>query len=163
MDHLAMAWQLRTLPKPENKKLLAFLCRAADLAGLPRTDWELEVLFVGDRAMARYNAEIVGHTGTTDVITLSYFEAECPVLPGETAVQLIVNPLAALREGGKRKNSDYATELARYLIHGLLHATGRSDLDPRSRSSMRRSELRILRHLASENLLPTEIFSSKPL
>ncbi len=159
MNHLATAWKSRPLPKPENKRLFTFLCRAADLAGLPRTDWELEVLFVNDRAMARYNEEIVGHTGTTDVITISYFEAECPVLPGETAVQLIVNPFAALREGERRKNSDYATELARYLIHGLLHATGRSDLDPKSRASMRRSELRVLRRLAAENLFPAEIFS----
>ncbi len=159
MNQLTMAWKVRPLPKPENKTLRQFLRRAADLAGLPPTDWELEVLFVDDLAMARYNEEIVGHIGTTDVITLSYFEADSPVFPGDTGIQLIVNPLAALREGEKRKNSDYSTELARYLIHGLIHATGRSDLDPKSRASMRRSELRILRRLAIENMAPHTLFS----
>ncbi|MCQ2377768.1 MAG: rRNA maturation RNase YbeY [Victivallaceae bacterium] len=158
MKNLSFSWRVRSLPAPSEKALQAFLGAAADHAGLPRTDWELEVLFVGDRAMARYNREIVGHSGTTDVITISYFEADDPVFPGETGVQLIVNPLAALREGEKRKNSGYATELARYLVHGLLHATGKSDLDPKSRAAMRRGELRVLRALAGNGWTPETLF-----
>ena len=50
------AWQTRRLPRPRRSELKALAARAAVLAGLPDTDWELDVRFVGDRAMAAANA-----------------------------------------------------------------------------------------------------------
>lgn len=108
--------------------------------------------------MAIFNEDIVGHTGTTDVITISYFDGGMPVFPGDTGIELIINPDAALREGAKRKNSDYATEMLRYFIHGLLHSAGFDDLDPVSRSRMRRRELKIMRVLAKQGFSAAELF-----
>lgn len=145
------AWEVRRLPRPKKKELSRLVERAAVLAGLPDDfDWELDVRFVGDRAMARANAEFVGHEGTTDVITFSYFDDPGSLFPGEAAVELIVCVDAALREGAARADSSYSREMALYLVHGLLHSAGEDDLSPGPRRRMRRREREVLAALEKE-------------
>lgn len=125
--------------------------RAARLAGLPDAfDWELAVRFVGDRAMAQANEEFVGHEGTTDVITFSYFDDPDSLFPGEAAVELIICVDAALREGASRSDSSYSREMVLYLVHGLLHSAGEDDLSPGPRRRMRRREREVLAVLETE-------------
>jgi probable rRNA maturation factor len=121
------------------------------LAGLPDDfDWELDVRFVGDRAMTLANREYVGHEGTTDVITFSYFDDPDSLFPGEAAVELIICIDAALREGAAREDSSYPREMALYLVHGLLHSAGEDDLSPGPRRRMRRREREVLGELEKE-------------
>lgn len=125
--------------------------RAAKLAKLPDTgDWELNICFVGDRAMTKANAEFVGHAGSTDVITFSYFDDLESVFPGEAAVELIICADAAVREGEKRVNSSYSREMVLYLVHGLLHSAGEDDLTPEARRKMRRKEREVMSKLERE-------------
>jgi len=100
--------------------------------------------------MARYNREIVGHRGTTDVITLSWFDDPEGLFPGDPELLLIVNPDAAAREGAARNDSSYAREMALYIVHGMLHAAGEDDLEESARLSMRAAEARLLAALARE-------------
>ena len=88
--------------------------------------------------MARANAEFVGHEGTTDVITFSYFD------------ELIICIDAALREGAAREDSSYSREMVLYLVHGLLHSAGEDDLSPGPRRRMRRREREVLAGLEKE-------------
>ena len=99
--------------------------------------------------------ELLGHEGTTDVITFSYFTGDDDdfILEGETAIDAVVNPDAAMREGEKRKNSCYARELALYIVHALLLSSGLDDIDPADRRRMRYHERRVLKKLQEENLL----------
>jgi len=113
-------------------------------------DWELDVRFVGDRAMTRANREFVGHEGTTDVITFSYFDDPDSLFPGEAAVELVICTDAALREGAAREDSCYSREMALYLVHGLLHSAGEDDLSPGPRRRMRRREREVLAELEKE-------------
>lgn len=113
-------------------------------------DWELDIRFVGDRAMTRANREYVGHEGTTDVITFSYFDDPESLFPGEAAVELIICIDAALREGAAREDSSYSREMALYLVHGLLHSAGEDDLSPGPRRRMRRREREVLGELEKE-------------
>lgn len=145
------AWEVRRLPRPKKKDLTRLVERAAALAGLPDDfDWELDVRFVGDRAMTRANREYVGHEGTTDVITFSYFDDPASLFPGEAAVELVICIDAALREGAARENSSYSREMALYLVHGLLHSAGEDDLSPGPRRRMRRREREVLGELEKE-------------
>ena len=154
-----VSWETRRYPRPDRKALARFAARAAALAGLPAEfDWTLNLRFVGDRAMARANAEFVGHEGTTDVITFSYFDDPASLFPGEAAVELIVCCDAARREGAARADSDYARELALYVVHGLLHSAGEDDLAPGPRRRMRRREREVLAALAAEGISFAEIF-----
>lgn len=150
MKQLHSKWNNRKHPAPQRKELEKFLRRAALLAGLPDDDWELELLFTNDRSMADYNADIVGHEGTTDVITLSWFDDPEGLFPGDPALILIVNPDAAAREGAEREDSSYSYELALYLVHGMLHAAGEDDLEEETRKSMRAAEKRVMDQLKLE-------------
>ncbi len=135
----------------DRKAMNRLLRRAAELAGLPvEKDWCATVRFVGDRTMARANAEYVGHEGTTDVITFSYFDDPESLFPGDVAVELLICADVALREGRKRKDSDFAGELTLYIAHGFLHAAGEDDLTPGARRKMRRREREVMAALRQE-------------
>lgn len=106
--------------------------------------------------------DLLGHEGTTDVITFCYFDEEFPeMLEDETAIELIVNPDAAQREGDKRKNSSYSRETALYVVHGLLHSSGEDDLEPISRRRMRRREREVMTALEKEGFVWQEIFPER--
>lgn len=96
--------------------------------------------------MAQYNADLVGHEGTTDVITFSYFDDSDGYEEFDTMIELIINPDAAAREGAIREGG-YATEMALYIVHGLLHSAGEDDLSPGPRRRMRRREKECLAEL----------------
>ena len=143
------------------RALLARAARdAAASAGLPaECDWDLELVFTNDRSMAKYHLELVGVPGTTDVITFSYFDAPETFFPGETGVELIINPDAVAREWEKR-GTTYAYELMLYLVHGLLHASGEDDLSPSPRRRMRRREHEVMKVLMDKYDL-REIFPER--
>lgn len=148
MINLSYSWETRRYPRPKRNELKKLSAKAAELAGLPTDmEWELNIRFVGDREMARANEEFVGHIGTTDVITFSYFDDAENLFPGETAVELIICMDAAKREGEAREDSDYSREMVLYIVHGLLHSAGEDDLSPAPRRRMRRREKEVLNGL----------------
>ncbi len=137
--------------KPKRKLLNALIRRSAELAGLPaEQEWQAAVRFVSDRTMARANEEYVGHEGTTDVITFSYFDEPESIFPGDVAVELIICTDVARREGEAREDSSFAEELALYISHGFLHSAGEDDLTPGPRRRMRRREREVMAVLRSE-------------
>ena len=151
MKHLNSSWETRRYPRPKRSELVRLARRAAELAGLPVDfDWDLDIRFVGDRTMAQANADFVGHEGTTDVITFSYFDDPGSLFPGEAAVELLICLDAARREGEKRADSSYSREVVLYIVHGLLHSAGEDDLSPAPRRRMRRREREVLAGLEPE-------------
>ncbi len=138
------SWRNLRHPAPGRRVLTEFAREAARLARLAEVaEWALDVTFTNDRSMKKYNAELVGHMGSTDVITFAYLEGADAFFPGEVGVELIINPDAAQREGEKR-GTGYSRELALYLVHGLLHAAGEDDLEPDARRRMRRREREVM-------------------
>ena len=127
------------------------ILRAAQLARLPfERELIINIAFVNDRAMTKINEDFVGHEGTTDVITFCYLEGDDELLDDDIAVDLFICVDVAEREGAKRKHSNYARELALYIVHGLLHSAGEDDLDVISRKRMRRREGEIMKVLEKE-------------
>ena len=149
MKKLISTWKNNHIPPPDPEKMENFARQAAQLAGLPDFDWNCDIEFTDDQLMIRRNMELLGHEGTTDVITFSYFSGDEDdiILEGETAVDVVINADAAAREGAKRKNSSYARELALYIVHAMLHSTGMEDHTPEERRRMRYHERRILSKL----------------
>ncbi len=136
--------------------------RTVGLCGLNLTaNQGVNLIFAGDRAMARINRDFVGHEGTTDVITFNYLEADEPPEEDETAVELVICPDVAWREGAARPDSSYGRELALYIVHGILHCSGHDDLEPELRRKMRGAERRVMKSLAREfdfdEIFPTEL------
>lgn len=89
----------------------------------------IECTVVGSRTMARVHRDYLQIAGPTDVITFPYGEI------------LVCAAIAQAR--GAEFGHDTTTELALYLIHGLLHLSGHDDLEPADAADMAREQARI--------------------
>ena len=101
----------------------------AELATLP----VVEISILGARAMARVHLDFLGIPGPTDVITFPYGEI------------LVCAPVAEQR--AKEFGHDTTTELALYLIHGLLHLSGHDDTSPAQARRMGAAQENILKKI----------------
>ena len=114
----------------------------------------LSINFVGPKVISKINEQFVSHQGITDVISFDYREPDSEeknkFQDEEVAGELFIYPGAAYLEGEKRKKSYFAYEMTLYIVHGILHLSGEDDLDPVSRSRMRRKERTIMKKLTSK-------------
>jgi probable rRNA maturation factor len=127
------------------RTLLRRLARGLLEEGLGRRDYELGVHFIGADEMARLNQTFLGHEGSTDVITFNHQEnPESEQLCGE----IFISTDDALVHA-RRFRVRWPCEVARYLVHGLLHLEGCDDTDPAARRAMKRRENRLLKELSA--------------
>jgi len=109
--------------------------------------YELAIHLVGAREMAKVNWDFLQHEGSTDVITFDHSES------GEGLVGLHGELFICLDDAVKQARefgTTWQSELARYVIHGLLHLCGHDDLKPEPRRKMKREENRLVRLVAKE-------------
>lgn len=135
--------------------------------------FELAVHLVGAKEMAQVNWNFLQHEGSTDVITFDHSELvgadvrrlsksdaaptkgsesphvdSCRALSGE----LFVCVDDAVKQAREFRTT-WQSELARYVIHGLLHLCGHDDLSPAPRRQMKREENRLVRAVSKLFLL----------
>ena len=79
----------------------------------------VSVAFVDDRAIARLNREHLGHRGPTDVITFAL-----PAAAGGPVVGDVYIAPAVVRENARANGRPVREELARVVVHGVLHVLG---------------------------------------
>jgi len=91
---------------------------------------EIEVTFVSDRTIAKVHRDFMNIPGATDVITFAHGEI---IISTETA-----------RENAGLYGRSLDEELARYLVHGLLHLNGYEDETPEQATQMHRAQEEIL-------------------
>lgn len=104
-----------------NDRIIRASRRILSLLNQPKA--ELSILFVGDKKMARLNAEFRGVHKSTDVLS---FEAAIPAAGDEAQRVLgdivISVPMAELQ--AKAYGLGFYEEIRRLLIHGVLHLLG---------------------------------------
>ena len=107
--------------------------------------FELAIHLVGAREMAKVNWDFLQHEGSTDVITFDHSESQdgAADLHGELFI-CIDDAVKQAREF----RTTWQSELARYVVHGVLHLRGYDDLAPAPRRRMKREENRLVRKLA---------------
>lgn len=106
---------------------------------------QLCVHLVGAEEMARVNRHYLNHEGSTDVITFDHSDGGPD---GEIFGELFISIADAVKQG-REFEEPWQSELARYVIHGLLHLRGYDDLEPADRKTMKKEENRLLRHVAA--------------
>jgi probable rRNA maturation factor len=112
---------------------------------LERQDYALGVHFIAAAEMARLNETFLGHPGSTDVLTFNHQEnSNSPQLYGEIFIS-VDDALVHARLFRVR----WQQELARYLVHGLLHLEGCDDTSPAARRAMKRRENSLLKALSA--------------
>ena len=107
-------------------------------------DYELTIHIVGAAEMEQANRTHLGHSGSTDVITLDYSEPFWP-LAGEILVCVDEAVTQAVRF-----RTSWQAELARYIVHGILHLQGFDDRRAADRQKMKRNEDAVMRTLGRE-------------
>jgi probable rRNA maturation factor len=94
---------------------------------------KVEVSLISDEAIAQVHADFMDDPTATDVITFHHGE-------------ILISLDTAGREGPAHGNS-VAEETLLYLVHGLLHLNGHTDLETAEREVMHRCQDEILREL----------------
>lgn len=138
-----LAFSNRQQAKPLNVRLLREIVEFV-FAEFPRvTQWDLTFYFVTARRMTKINEAHLGHPGPTDVITFDYNDPEQPArITGEVFICVPV-AISQAREFG----TSWQSEVARYLVHSILHLYGHDDLKAAARRKMKLVENRLVRQL----------------
>ena len=109
----------------------------------------LGVFLVGEAEMALANWEHLRHEGATDVITLDFGgQAGGAPRPGPLLGEIFICPVIA-EAFAREHGTTWSEEVARYLIHGILHLRGYDDRNATRRKRMMREEDRLMRAAAA--------------
>ena len=135
-----LAFRNRQRTQSLNVPLLRRLTRHLLRKELSIDGYELGVHFVEETEMARLNSTFLHHEGSTDVITFDHRTGEFqPPLHGEIFIS-VPDAVKQAREFG----TTWQSEVARYIIHGVLHLCDYDDVHPTKRREMKREENRLL-------------------
>lgn len=163
---IAFSWRTeKKYVRPDARKVVRLARRAAELAGTGLEEHHaLGVSFLSSKKMTEVNYDFLRHTGDTDVICFDY-RAGSAAYDEDAGVDILVCPNVAFREA-KKRGLPYAREITLYLTHGLLHAAGYDDLQPKLKRSMRRAEKRVMTQLEKEfdldSIFPLRKEETKP-
>ncbi len=109
---------------------------------------ELCYQFCGDERILQTNQDFLDHDYYTDIITFD--ESEGDVISGDMLISL-----ETVRSNAELLGNQYAEELHRVIIHGVLHLCGLKDKTPEDEANMRAAEdqaLRLLHELLGEGV-----------
>ena len=110
---------------------------------LEKPQFELGIHLIDANEMATVNETFLQHHGSTDVITFDYNETKTK---NELNGEIFISIDDAVKQS-KQFHTSWQSELARYIIHGILHLEGFDDLEPASRKKMKRAENEIVTKL----------------
>ena len=135
-SHPADTWALRRLAKWT-------LAETEPGQAVEPASHELGVYLVDPVEMAGANWDYLQHDGPTDVITFDYGEPGDAPKPGPILGDIFICPVVA-EEFARKYKTSWAEEVARYLIHGILHLRGYDDSAPGLRRTMKREENQLM-------------------
>ena len=111
---------------------------------------EVVFVFCPDAEILHINKQYLQHDYYTDILTFDYSEND--VLSGDLFISL-----ETVKSNAGKYGTNYAEELHRVMIHGILHLCGLNDKTPEDEQLMRQKEDEALR------LLPFTFYSSSEL
>jgi len=136
-SHPVDAWRLRRLAK-------WVLAESDPGKAVDLDEHALGVFLVDEAEMARANWEHLRHEGPTDVITLDFGgQAGDAPRPGPLLGEIFICPVVA-EAFAREHGTTWSEEVARYLIHGILHLRGYDDRNATRRKRMKREEERLV-------------------
>jgi len=119
------------------------------LAAVDEEAASLALSFVGDRAIRTLNRTHRGKDRATDVLSFPLYEPDAvpvgPPVDGEPERLLgdLVVSVDTARRQARAYDATLAEEIARLLVHGVLHLMGHDHLRPDERARMEAEERRL--------------------
>ena len=92
-------------------------------------------IFCSDEYLLNINKEFLAHDYYTDVITFPYHESEDDALEGDIYIST-----ERTAENAKTADVSHLHEMARIVVHGVLHLCGYDDATDELRAAMREKE-----------------------
>jgi len=154
---LAIANRQRTVLL--NTRLLRCITEALMTELLKLEEFDISLIIVRAPEMARINQTFLQHEGSTDVITFDYGENVLPASRRQSASNLPARRrkhvhgelficIDDARAQAREFRTTWQSELARYVVHGVLHLRGYDDIRAADRRKMKREENRLLKEIA---------------
>ena len=128
-------------PRLHKKLLRSWIEEVA--RGYGRKVGELCYQFCGDERILQTNQDFLDHDYYTDIITFD--ESEVDRIAGDMLISL-----DTVRSNAEQLGTDYAEELHRVIIHGVLHLCGLNDKTDEDEERMRQAEEAALSLLREE-------------
>lgn len=94
---------------------------------------EINIIFCSDNYILDINQKFLGHDYFTDIITFDYCKDD--VLSGDLFVSV-----DSVRENARDFGQEFEQELARVMVHGILHLIGYDDHTKVQQKEMRAKE-----------------------
>ncbi len=123
------------LPDIKHRETTAWIKAVAATYG--KRVGDIGYMFVNDDKILETNIQYLGHDYYTDIITFDYDEGD--VISGDLVISL-----DTVRSNAELFHKDYADELNRVIIHGILHLCGINDKGPGEREIMEANEEKAL-------------------
>ncbi len=95
---------------------------------------EINYVFCDDKFLLTINEQYLNHHDFTDIITFSLSESET-VIRGEIFISI-----DRVKENAVKNNVSFEVELARVMVHGILHLVGYDDHSKEEKKLMRSKE-----------------------
>lgn len=119
------------LPKLKQRETSIWIKEVA-LLNKKKVD-EIAYIFCSDEKILEINKQYLQHDYYTDIITFDYSEEG--LISGDIFISL-----DTVRSNSEKFNTNYAEELYRVIIHGILHLCGYKDKTPEEEKAMREKE-----------------------
>ncbi|MBR1631861.1 MAG: rRNA maturation RNase YbeY [Paludibacteraceae bacterium] len=119
------------MPELDRPRIERWMTRVGAVYG--KRIGRINYVFCNDAEELAVNQQFLQHDYLTDVITFDY--STRGLLSGDVFISLDM-----IRSNADEFGADFATELRRILIHGLLHLTGQGDKTPETRRQMTEKE-----------------------
>ncbi|KXB41367.1 translation metalloprotein YbeY [Bacteroidales bacterium KA00344] len=123
------------LPKIKHREITAWIKAVAKT--YRRRVGDIGYMFVDDEKILEVNNQYLGHDYYTDIITFDYDEGD--MISGDLVISL-----DTVRSNAELFGKNYADELNRVIIHGVLHLCGINDKGPGEREIMEAHEEKAL-------------------
>ncbi|MDR0322586.1 MAG: rRNA maturation RNase YbeY [Treponema sp.] len=121
---------------------------------IKRDNWEVSILFCGDKTITGLNTQYRNKAEATDILSFNLGET---IKDGDKSIYLpgdIVISLETLRENAGIFKISQDEELRRLLIHGILHLDGMEHKTHDSSEPMLVLQEEILERLKDEHIIP---------
>lgn len=130
-------WEIQNTGMPAIDRPLLERWIVAVAAEHDRIIGALVYIFCDDERIIEVNREFLQHDYYTDIITFDYSRRK--LISGDMFISL-----DTVASNAEQLGVDYADELHRVIIHGVLHLCGINDKGPGEREIMERHENRAL-------------------
>ena len=142
------------IPVPRIRRLDVRRWIRSVLQSYGHTLGDLSYMFTDEPGILAANLRYLGHDYYTDIITFepAFAPEACPQEENAPAAQTpisgdILISLPTVAYNARRYNVPYSRELARVMVHGILHLCGLEDRSPQEEKAMRAAEEAALRLL----------------